>query len=124
MTRVRVAAAAALLALTLLACGCAQSPGQDLAGAVTFRTRAVPMVGGFCSWFAEDQPGKPCVEGMDLVFAAKPELRSEGSSEALYEVVARVDVSTQTRKNTANPPQSSLVTIWTVTKVISVTPVS
>ncbi len=123
MTRVRVVAAT-LLALTLLACGCAPSPTAEDAGAVTFRTRAVPMVGGFCSWFAEDQPGKPCVEGMDLVFAAKPEMRSEGSSEALYEVVAQVDVSTPTRRHTANPPQSSLVTIWTVTRVISVTRVS
>ncbi len=103
---------------------CATAPGPDAGGAVTFRTRAVPMVGGFCGWFAEDQPGKPCVEGMDLVFAAAPDLRSEGSSDALYEVVAQVEESVATRSNTANPPQSSTVTIWTITKVVSVTKVA
>ncbi len=121
MTRVRTVAA--LLGLVLLA-ACAPAAGPDAEGAVTFQTRAVPMVGGFCSWFAEDQPGKPCVEGMDLVLAAEPRMRGEGSSAALYRVVAQVDVSTQTRTNSANPPQSSLVTVWTVTKVVSVTPVS
>lgn len=121
MTRVRIVAAT-LLAVLLSAC--APTPSPDVEGAVTFRTRAVPMVGGFCSWFAEDQPGKPCVEGMDLVFAAKPEMRNEGSSDALYEVVALVEESVATRKNSANPPQSSTVSLWTVTKVVSVTKVS
>ncbi|MCB0911107.1 MAG: hypothetical protein KDB60_05755 [Propionibacteriaceae bacterium] len=121
MTRVRIVAT--LFALVLLA-ACAPTPDPAAEGAVAFETRAVPMVGGFCSYFAEDQAGKPCVEGMDLVFAAAPEMRDEGSSDQFYRVVAQVDVSLETRKNTANPPQSSMVTVWTVTEVVSVTPVS
>lgn len=115
---------AAMLLVLLLLPACAPAPAPDTEGAVTFRTRAVPLVGGFCSWFAEDQPGRPCVEGMDQVFAAEPGMRQEGSSEQLYEVVALVDVSLATRQNTANPPQSSTVTVWTVTKVFSVSRVS
>ncbi len=100
--------------------GCVPAaPTPEVPGAVKFQTIAVPMVGGFCSYFAEDQPGKPCVDGMNKVFAAHPELADGADSSRLIEVTAKVSIASQTRSNSANPPQTATMTVWVIDQLVS-----
>jgi hypothetical protein len=107
---------ALLILLGLAATGCTPSTPVP-ADAVTFQTIAAPMVGGFCSYFAEDKPGKPCLDGMEDVFAAHPELAQGADSSRLVEVTAQVSIESQTRSNSANPPQTTTMTVWKIGKV-------
>lgn len=104
------------LSTTLTACAPATPPAPP-ADAVTFRTHPDPMVGGFCAYFAEDQPGKPCLDGIQQVFTAYPDLNRGGDSSRLIEITAKVSESVEQRSNTANPPQTTTVSVWTIEKV-------
>ena len=77
------------------------------------------MVGGYCAYFVEDQPGKPCLDGIQQVFAAYPDLNRGGDTSRLIEITAKVTESIEQRSNTANPPQTSSVSVWTIEKVYS-----
>lgn len=94
--------------------GCTSTP--DVPGAVTFQTRVDPMVGAFCSHFVESEPGKPCLDGVEKLVAAHPEL----AGATTIEVTATVTQTTASRSNSANPPQTQTVSIWVIDQVVSV----
>jgi hypothetical protein len=121
---------ATVIAALVLTVGCSVLTGCTTpapvapSGAVTFRTHPDPMVGGFCSYFVEDQPGKPCLDGIQQVFAAYPDLNRGGDSSRLIEITATVSQSTQQRSNSANPPQTTTVSVWAIEKIYSAKAVS
>ncbi len=121
--RVTALAAALLVSLSTTLTACTQvvppTPSVAPSDAVTFRTHPDPMVGGFCSYFVEDQPGKPCLDGIQQVFAAYPDLNRGGDSSGLIEITAKVSETVEKRSNSANPPQTSTVSVWTIEKVYS-----
>lgn len=121
-----VAALLVSLSTALTACAAPVPPAPTAAptDAVTFRTHPDPMVGGFCSYFAEDQPGKPCLDGIQQVFAAYPDLNKGGDSSRLIEITAKVSQTVEQRSNSANPPQTTTVSVWTIEKVYSAKAVS
>lgn len=108
--------AVALVATLMPVAGCASAP--DVPGAVTFQTRVDPMVGGFCSHFAENEPSKPCLDGVEKVLAAHPEVADDGS--AMIEITATVTETIASRSNSANPPQTQTVVVWVIDQVASV----
>jgi hypothetical protein len=110
--------AVALVATLMPAAGCASAP--DVPGAVTFQTRADPMVGGFCSHFVESEPAKPCLDGVEKVLAAHPDLAGAGT----IEITATVTRTSASRSNAANPPQTETVVVWVIDQVASVRKVS
>jgi hypothetical protein len=119
-----VAALLVGLGAALAGCTPVTPPPSPPADAVTFRTHPDPMVGGFCSYFVEDRPGKPCLDGIQQVFAAYPDLNRGGDSSRLIEITAKVSETVQQRSNTANPPQTTTVSVWVIEKVYSAKAVS
>ncbi|PKQ30793.1 MAG: hypothetical protein CVT62_12690 [Actinobacteria bacterium HGW-Actinobacteria-2] len=111
--------AALLLTLAGSVTGCTPAAPTPPADAVTFRTHPDPMVGGYCSYFVEDQPGKPCLDGIQQVFAAYPDLNKGGDSSRLIEITAKVLETVDQRSNSANPPQTISVSVWVIEKVYS-----
>ena len=102
------------LGFTLSAC---TPPTPAPADAITFQVVPVPMVGGFCAYFAEDQPGKPCLEGMEKVLSSRPELSRDAGSSSRVEITARVNKTLAKRTNSANPPQETTLTVWQIGEV-------